>query len=66
MGNAFEEAMHQGYSAADLSADMEEFTERLQEIGCFTCIYRERNSSTCSVVLNEDKLYPKCPYRKEA
>ena len=65
MANEFEEARHQGYSAADMTADIEEQENRINELGCLTCAYGERYSNTCITVREETTLYTKCPYRKE-
>ena len=66
MGNGYEEALHQGYSAADMAADMEEMEKRMQDIGCFDCKYRDRNSRTCDVVIRDESgTYQRCPYYKK-
>ena len=61
----FEEAMHNGYSRADLASDMQEKEKRCQTLGCPTCAYRNRISVSCDYVIEQDTIYEKCPYRKE-
>jgi len=65
MANEFEEARHQGYSAADMKADIEEQKNRINELGCLTCAYGESHFNTCITVREVTTLYSKCPYRKE-
>lgn len=60
-----EEARHQGYSAADMAAEMKEREKRMQDLGCFTCKYQQKGFATCEVILNGEDTYPRCPYRKE-
>ena len=60
-----EEARHQGYSAADMAAEMQEREKRMQDLGCFTCKYQQKGFATCEVILNGEDTYPRCPYRKE-
>ena len=63
MSNGFEVAMHQGYSAADLAADMKEKEIRCMELGCNSCKYRDWNSATCDRMIDGD--LSTCPYYKE-
>ena len=66
MSNAFEDARHQGYSAADMAADMAEKMARCQALGCLTCAYKDRISATCDYIIDQETIYEHCPYRKEA
>ena len=63
MGNGYEEAMHQGYSAADMAADMEEIEKRVEGLGCRICKYRDWNSRTCDNVISG--FLERCPYFKK-
>ena len=65
MSNEFEDAKHQGYSAADMASDVAEQMARYQELGCMSCIYAERYSNTCLTIRENADTYTKCPYRKE-
>lgn len=66
MVNNFEEALHQGYSAADMVADIKENEERCMQLGCGECKYRYHNSPTCDMIFRESAIYARCPYfRKE-
>lgn len=58
----FENARHQGYTVADLAADEAETTQRMKELGCFSCKYGARYKA-CSTVI--ECGYKRCPYRKE-
>ena len=66
MSDPFEEARHHGYSAADLAADMKELEERCEALGCDSCSYRDGNYAICVRVIEDEKLYKYCPYKKEA
>ena len=59
MGNGFEEAMHQGFSAAEMAADMKEMEDRCEALGCLSCLYRDRYAAICGRVIDEDDLYSK-------
>lgn len=63
MSNAFEEARHYGYSAADMEADMKEMEERMEHLGCEGCRYIDLYHPTCYGVI--EGTLRKCPYRKE-
>lgn len=63
MSNNFENAMHHGYSAEDMRADIEEQEGRCRDLGCFLCVYRDRNSPTCDRV--RDGEMERCPYYKK-
>lgn len=63
MSNPFEEAMHQGYSAADMVADMNEMQERMNHLGCEGCKYGILYHPTCNGIIQGSMA--KCPYRKE-
>lgn len=66
MGNAFEEARHQGYSTADMKADKEEMEKRMQELGCFNCKYGADLYRVCGTIIEDrDNVFEHCPYRKE-
>lgn len=58
----FENARHQGYTAAEMAADAAEATQRMKELGCFSCKYGVRYRA-CETLIEGD--YDKCPYRKE-
>lgn len=60
----FENALHQGYTAADMAADVEEATQRMNALGCFSCRYGKIAHPTCRGVIKGSLM--KCPYRKEA
>ena len=62
MSNDFENALHQGYTQADLAADEAEATQRMKELGCFACKYGARYRA-CETVIEGD--YDRCPYYKE-
>ena len=60
----FENAKHQGYTAADMAADEAEATQRMQALGCFSCKYGAAYRA-CTTIIEGD--YDKCPYfKKEA
>lgn len=63
MNNAYEEALHNGYTPSDMAADMKEAQARSEALGCHECFYLSRNSRTCAAVL-EGEL-PRCPYFKK-
>lgn len=64
---SFEEARHQGYSAADMAADAAEQVNRLQQLGCGICRYRLGNYHVCAAVIEDkDNVFEHCPYKKEA
>lgn len=63
MSNPFEEAMHHGYSEADMAADMQEMEERMEHLGCKKCKYIDMYHPTCNGVIQGSMA--KCPYRKE-
>ena len=65
MGNGFEEAMHQGFSAAEMAQEAQEQMARVNSLGCLSCLYRDRNAAICGRIIEDDDLYSKCPYRKE-
>ena len=61
----FEEAKHQGYSTADMAADMAEAQQRLNDLGCPICKWGEYRSPACYSIF-EDVTKIVCPYfRKE-
>lgn len=61
--SSFEEALHQGYSAEDMAADMKEKEIRCMDLGCNSCRYQDRNSPTCERMIDGDLNV--CPYYKE-
>lgn len=67
MGNAFEEAVHHGYSAAEMAADMQEQMDNMRRLGCNNCVYIKDYHYTCVNVISNADNYIKCPYfKKEA
>ena len=64
MGNAFEDAMHNGYSVADLEADQKEAEQRAKELGCYDCGYSSIYHPTCNAM--REGTLAKCPYFKKA
>lgn len=62
MGNGYEEALHQGYSAEEMARDIREAEQRAEELGCRICKYQDYNSPTCRRIFEDSGLYKKCPY----
>lgn len=62
---SFEEARHQGYSEADMAADMEEAEIRATQLGCQRCKYQTSGSASCERVFLQEDLYRTCPYFKQ-
>ena len=60
MSDAFEEAKHHGYSAADMAADMQEIKDRMEMLGCPICKYRNLTSHTCDAVIKDELGIYKC------
>lgn len=58
--SSFEEAKHQGYSKADMAADMAEYAARMTELGCYACQYSSLYHATCDNMIKGS--LPKCPY----
>lgn len=62
MSNDFENALHQGYSAADMAADMAEVEARTNELGCYCCRYGQEYHPTCNNIIAG--CLGRCPYFK--
>lgn len=64
---SFEEARHQGYTAADMAADQAEYEQRMQALGCFQCKYGADLYRVCGTIIEDkDNVFEHCPYfRKE-
>ena len=60
--SSFEDARHQGYSAAEMAADMAEVASRMQALGCYGCKYSSLYHATCEGIINGELA--KCPYIK--
>ena len=59
----FENAVHHGYTAADMAADQAEATQRMKALGCFSCRYGTLYHPTCNRIIQGSLM--KCPYFKE-
>lgn len=59
----FENALHQGYTAAEMAADEAEAIQRMGALGCGICRYRLGHYMVCATIIMGD--YDKCPYHKE-
>ena len=60
--SSFEEARHQGYSAAEMAADIAEQEKRAKDLGCFKCKWGELYSPSCDSIRGGVKVL--CPYFK--
>ena len=66
MSNSFEDAMHQGFSRADMAQEVEEMEKRIEELGCHLCKYSKRSIRTCETIIEDvEGIYPRCPYFKK-
>lgn len=65
MGNGFEEAMHHGYSAEEMAADMQEQMDVMRRLGCNNCTHLNDYHVTCFNILTNEEKYIKCPFFKE-
>lgn len=55
MINELEDALHQG----------DEKAKRMRELGCLSCVYRDRASKTCDSVIEMSDTFYDCPYYKK-
>ena len=55
MINELEDALHQG----------DEKAKRMRELGCLSCVCRDRASKTCDSVIEMSDTFYDCPYYKK-
>lgn len=65
MSNAFEDAMHHGYSAEEMAQDMKEWLDTARRLGCTDCIYGKDYHVTCYNIIQNEDNYIKCPFYKK-
>ena len=58
----FEEAIHQGFSRADVAQEIKEMDERMNHLGCRECFHLPEGSSVCDMIIRRDDAFKDCPY----
>ena len=62
MSNAFEDAMHQGFSRADMAQELMELEKRMHGLGCDTCQHQCENAPTCNTIINHPEKFFSCGF----
>lgn len=62
MNNAFEDAMHQGFSRADMAQELMEMERRMHGLGCDRCLYRDEISPVCETIINHPEKFFSCGF----
>lgn len=62
MGNAFEDAMHQGFSRAEMAHEIMEIHQRMFDLGCLGCQHMNENSPVCACVISHPEKYDSCMF----
>lgn len=61
--NNFEEAMHHGFSRADVAQEIKEMDERMHQLGCLRgCIHFQKCSPVCDCIIRHDEKWDKCNF----
>lgn len=64
--NNFEEAMHHGFSRADVAQEIKVLDERMHQLGCNSCFHAKENSPVCDCIIRHDEKWDSCNfYAKE-
>lgn len=63
--STFEEAMHHGFSRADLAQEIKEMEERIDQLGCNRCIHRFENSHVCDQIIRHPERWSECKFKFE-
>lgn len=62
MANAFEQAMHHGFSRAEMAQEMMEIHQRMIDLGCVACQHNKENSPVCACIIAHDEKYDSCMF----
>lgn len=62
MSNAFEDAMHQGFSGADMAQELMEMERRMHGLGCDRCLYRDEISPVCETIIKHPEKFFSCGF----
>ena len=65
MANSFEEAVHHGYSVAEMAADMQAQADAARRLGCPTCRHVTDYHVTCLNMISNADSVKKCPYYRQ-
>ena len=58
----FEDAMHQGFSRADMAQELMELEKRMHGLGCDRCLHRDEISPVCDMIINHPEKFFSCGF----